>query len=203
MEKYSLFCIRECPIGKKQSDEFLSQNNSAYDAALDMQDFVDKCKRTCKFEKERRNSTKEIKSMSYEQINHPSHYTDGKIEVIDFIEDKKLNYHRGNAVKYIARAGKKDGADTATDLGKAVWYLNREIQRITGEDPNAGLRKEVALDFAMAIESAFAYDDEKDVVPLQTVFDICADILTDKFGVDLKTSVNCGSLTQLKSEDKQ
>ena len=35
-------------------------------------------------------------------VNHPSHYTDGKIEVIDFIEDKNLNFHRGNAVKYIA-----------------------------------------------------------------------------------------------------
>ena len=41
-------------------------------------------------------------------VNHPSHYTDGKIEVLDFIEDKKLNYHRGNAIKYICRAGKKD-----------------------------------------------------------------------------------------------
>ena len=41
-------------------------------------------------------------------VNHPSHYTDGKIEVIDFIEEKCLNFHRGNAVKYIARAGKKD-----------------------------------------------------------------------------------------------
>lgn len=43
-----------------------------------------------------------------DNVNHPSHYTDGKIEVIDFIEQKNLNFHRGNAVKYIARAGKKD-----------------------------------------------------------------------------------------------
>lgn len=43
-----------------------------------------------------------------EMVNHPSHYNDGKIEVIDFIEDKHLNFHRGNAVKYIARDGKKD-----------------------------------------------------------------------------------------------
>ena len=38
-------------------------------------------------------------------INHPNHYTDGKIEVIDFIEDKQLNFNRGNVVKYISRAG--------------------------------------------------------------------------------------------------
>lgn len=63
-------------------------------------------------------------------VNHPSHYTDGKIEVYDFIEDKGLNFHRGNAVKYIARAGKKNPAKEVEDLKKAVWYLNREIQRM-------------------------------------------------------------------------
>lgn len=63
-------------------------------------------------------------------INHPSHYTDGKIEVIDFIEDKQLNFHRGNAIKYIARAGKKNKEKEIEDLEKAVWYINREIQRL-------------------------------------------------------------------------
>ena len=65
-----------------------------------------------------------------DNVNHPSHYTDGKIEVIDFIEQKNLNFHRGNAVKYIARAGKKDPAKEVEDLRKAVWYLNREIERL-------------------------------------------------------------------------
>ena len=63
-------------------------------------------------------------------INHPSHYTDGKIEVIDFIEDKQLNFHRGNAIKYIARAGKKNKETEIEDLEKAAWYINREIQRL-------------------------------------------------------------------------
>lgn len=63
-------------------------------------------------------------------INHPSYYTDGKIEVIDFIEDKQLNFHRGNAIKYIARAGKKNSEKEIEDLEKAVWYINREIQRL-------------------------------------------------------------------------
>ena len=62
-----------------------------------------------------------------DNVNHPSHYTDGNIEVIDFIEDKKLNYHLGNAVKYISRAGKKDPEKYTEDLQKAVWYLQREI----------------------------------------------------------------------------
>lgn len=63
-------------------------------------------------------------------VNHPSHYTDGKIEVIDFIEDKGLNFHRGNAVKYIARAGKKNPEKEIEDLQKAAWYINREIKRL-------------------------------------------------------------------------
>ena len=41
-------------------------------------------------------------------VNHPGHYTSGKIEVIDFLEDQGFPYHLGNAVKYISRAGKKE-----------------------------------------------------------------------------------------------
>ena len=69
--------------------------------------------------------------MIKDNVNSPSHYTDGKIEVIDFIEDKNLNYHRGNAIKYISRAGKKDKNKETEDLRKAIWYLNREIDRIS------------------------------------------------------------------------
>lgn len=65
-----------------------------------------------------------------DMINHPSHYTDGKIEVIEFIEDKNLNYHKGNAIKYICRAGKKDPQKEIEDLQKAIWYINREIRNI-------------------------------------------------------------------------
>ena len=63
-------------------------------------------------------------------VNHPAHYTDGKIEVIDFIEDKGLNFHLGNSVKYISRAGKKDPSKTIEDLEKAKWYLQRHIDTL-------------------------------------------------------------------------
>ena len=63
-------------------------------------------------------------------VNRPAHYTDGKIEVIDFIEDKKLGFCLGNAVKYIARAGKKDPTKEVEDLKKAEWYINRRIKEI-------------------------------------------------------------------------
>ena len=65
-------------------------------------------------------------------VSHPAHYADGKIEVIDFIEDKGLGFHLGNAVKYIARAGKKDPDKAVEDLEKARWYIDREIQRRKG-----------------------------------------------------------------------
>ena len=63
-------------------------------------------------------------------VNHPAHYTDGKIEVIDYIRDKKLGFCLGNAIKYISRAGKKDPTKTVQDLRKAIWYIERHIMEI-------------------------------------------------------------------------
>ena len=63
-------------------------------------------------------------------INHPDYYNTGKIEVIDFVEDQKLGFHLGNAVKYICRAGKKDPHKNVEDLKKAVWYINRYINLV-------------------------------------------------------------------------
>lgn len=59
-------------------------------------------------------------------INHPSHYTRGKIEVIDFIEDQQLPYHLGNVIKYIARAGYK--GDKLEDLKKSKMVLRPVYQ---------------------------------------------------------------------------
>lgn len=56
--------------------------------------------------------------VTHDSVNHPSHYTGGRIEVIDFIEDQHLGFHLGNAVKYISRAGRKDPARTVEDLRK-------------------------------------------------------------------------------------
>lgn len=58
-------------------------------------------------------------------VNHPSHYTQGEIEVIDFIEDQALGYHAGNIIKYIARYRHK--GTPLEDLKKAAWYLSRLI----------------------------------------------------------------------------
>ena len=65
-------------------------------------------------------------------VNHPSHYTAYKgIEVIQLTE--QMNFNRGNAVKYIARAGLKNKDKEVEDLQKAIWYSKREIQRIQKE----------------------------------------------------------------------
>ena len=92
-----------------------------------------------------------------DSVNHPAHYTDGKIEVIDFIEDKKLGFHLGNTVKYICRAGKKDPEKTIEDLQKAEWYLHREIQRLEAKkqkDARAEELRAVGVTFAEELMSS-------------------------------------------------
>jgi hypothetical protein len=63
-----------------------------------------------------------------DSVNHPIHYNQTKVEVIDLIED--MSFNRGNAVKYICRAGFKPDTDEVEDLEKAKWYLEREINRV-------------------------------------------------------------------------
>ena len=66
-------------------------------------------------------------------VNHPSHYNKGTIEVWDFISDWGLNFDRGNAIKYLCRAGEKDPTKEIQDLEKAIAYINHEISVLTGE----------------------------------------------------------------------
>ena len=63
-----------------------------------------------------------------EEVNHPKRYNlnPSGIECIDVVEH--MNFNRGNAIKYIWRAGLK--GDAVEDLQKATWYINREIERI-------------------------------------------------------------------------
>ena len=77
---------------------------------------------------------KDSEKIADDNVNHPSHYASGKIEVIDFIEDKELGFHLGNAIKYISRAGKKDPDKTVEDLKKAVWYINRQISLLEDKE---------------------------------------------------------------------
>ena len=66
-----------------------------------------------------------------EMTKSPKHYTRGSIEVWDFIRDQDLNYHLGNAIKYICRAGYKSPTTKAEDLKKAIHYLENELHHTT------------------------------------------------------------------------
>jgi hypothetical protein len=67
-----------------------------------------------------------------ESVDHPSHYKCGGMEAIDVLEAFGLNFRLGNAVKYILRAGRK--GDRSEDLRKAVWYINRELEKGGADD---------------------------------------------------------------------
>lgn len=69
-----------------------------------------------------------------DNVNHPAHYKAGNMEVIEVVEEFKLGFHLGNATKYILRAGKKT-ADASEDIKKAIWYLNRFLEK-NHEDGN-------------------------------------------------------------------
>ena len=65
-------------------------------------------------------------------VNHPKHYT-GHASGIECIQvTEHMNFCRGNAVKYIWRCG--DKGKPIEDLRKAIWYLEREIKRITNDE---------------------------------------------------------------------
>jgi hypothetical protein len=76
------------------------------------------------------------KEVTNDNVNHPAHYNTGKIEVINYINDK-LNYEEftgyltGNIIKYISRYKHKNGLE---DLKKAQWYLNYLINYMESEE---------------------------------------------------------------------
>ena len=72
--------------------------------------------------------------MEHDPVHSPAHYTQGKIECADFIDDQQLPHHEASAVEYIVRARFK--GKEVQDLQKAVWHLNRRIQLL--EKTNAG-----------------------------------------------------------------
>lgn len=74
--------------------------------------------------------------------NSPSYYTRGSIEVWDFIRDQELNYHLGNAVKYICRAGYK--GSKVKDLSKAIHYLENELENARKTVPSGGVPQQVS-----------------------------------------------------------
>lgn len=66
---------------------------------------------------------------THDAVNHPSHYTQYPVEVIELT--RHMTFNRGNAVKYVARAGFKGGPEKELeDIDKAIWYLNDERELV-------------------------------------------------------------------------
>ena len=73
-----------------------------------------------------------VTAVNTEAVVHPAHYGggDNPYEAIKVIEAWDLDFHTGNTVKYISRAGKKDPTKELEDLRKARWYLDRKISNL-------------------------------------------------------------------------
>ena len=106
--------IREliCQCGNRDSDEGIGE--------LGLPECSAECGRTME--------------LYFDPVHHPAHYNahPSGVECIAIAEH--MNYCLGQVLKYIWRAGLKDGA--VQDLEKARWYLDREIDRIQRPDPD-------------------------------------------------------------------
>jgi hypothetical protein len=76
--------------------------------------------------------------MSKEMVKNPDHYggAENPYEAIKVIENWSLDFHLGNTVKYISRAGKKDPTKEIEDLKKAMFYLDRKIKNLEINNEN-------------------------------------------------------------------
>ena len=83
----------------------------------------------------------------------PDYYKRGTTDVWDFIRDQGLNFHLGNAIKYICRAGYKDSK--IQDLEKAIHYLQNELEHEENlyQRTSEGIPNEVRSE-----EQSFTYD---------------------------------------------
>ena len=72
----------------------------------------------------------------FNPVSNPQHYTEQKISPLEFIESCGMGrgFCLGNALKYIGRAGKKEGSPELQDLKKAAWYLSRYIEQLEGDN---------------------------------------------------------------------
>lgn len=90
-----------------------------------------------------KNSGSDESSVHENEVTHPSHYATLDPEPITFIRDR--DYLTGSALKYIFRAGHKNGADENVDMGKAAWYL-RELVGEQGDQTAIAILRNVYWD---------------------------------------------------------
>jgi hypothetical protein len=97
------------------------------------------------------------KRQKHDPVNSPRHYTSHPSGIECIQVTRYMNFNRGNAIKYIWRAGEK-GAEIE-DLKKAIWYLQDEIERLRGTQQSSTPAEPTAKQIAAARKSLDdAYD---------------------------------------------
>lgn len=121
-----------------------------------------------------------------DSVNHPSHYQHPSgIEVIEIVRHE--NFNRGNAIKYILRAGRKPGESELNDLNKAIWYLRDEVERITTLQDAAAKLPSIHWDG----EDQEQVNEPEEEEPLNANFNIKAGYISDwNSGYRLEPSAN-------------
>jgi sulfur relay (sulfurtransferase) DsrC/TusE family protein len=105
-------CLSKDPVCTKTCGQYLELRRTSKDIEVFLKNY---------------DSWKESMSkMRSNIVSHPNHYTQGKIECIDYIQDKGLNFSEGNAVKYITRARHK--GKYVEDMKKAAQYIEFAIK---------------------------------------------------------------------------
>lgn len=98
-----------------------------------------------------------------DSVNHPAHYTQWPVEVIDLTE--RETFLIGNVLKYALRAGAKDGATFEEDMAKARWYARRHVDNIAARDSwQAGLD---SLEVHFADADAYLASRREDVTEMR------------------------------------
>ena len=103
------------------------------------------------------------RSTTHCEVRNPAHYTEGReYEPIDVIEDWQLPFHLGNALKYIARAGRKDPSKTRQDISKAIWYLERFSDQFVEDEHAAKDADELIAGKFNDLVAEFAADEQNE-----------------------------------------
>ena len=76
----------------------------------------------------------------------PTYYRRGSVQVWDFVRDQNLNFHLGNVIKYVCRAGHK--FDDIDDLEKAIHYLKNEVEFRTSQRVQECIRSDKLVETA-------------------------------------------------------
>ncbi|ASH35196.1 DUF3310 domain-containing protein [Listeria monocytogenes] len=129
IEKTNYFDTHEpikCDLPSEKESRVIKQE--AFDALVKPQYRMDDTKDQYRIVK------KEYTTVNKDEISQPSHYTTGGIEPIKFIQSHNMNFEKGNVIKYVTRAGKKEGQKEVKDLKKARQYLDFLITKLEDEE---------------------------------------------------------------------